>query len=1689
MIVDLYLPCIQVDVTIYPSDPNHLTDLEAATLYFILSEDGKAQASQVAEFLRLSDAIVDDMLIRMVNRGWVSFASGNGGLSVSNKARDCLDASQGAEGDFGSGRLRSSEEGKPVTVCYDPIGGEFFVIDRRFLSRRHLDERAVPPSAGRETRMTHPYGLALDPFEASSEKDAGHSVVNRILSALNADSRIKANLLGSLGGTVPYVKPILARRRPVFDDLMYFQCRFEVRQGRAGDALDGFEGHSDPSESAPPVLICVEQKNPGIRRVGERLCELIVHHAVEASRLPTPDKSFLDMLQKRAEGSPAVRQAVPDALLALRRQIKDIRENPMIEVSDSALIYSLWGDAKSQVDQIASSRVNLSETKVVPPADHTQVVVDLLTSARRHALISSPRAEIESPHLKAQQSALDALSQLHFNRSAGILVQMTKGTTRTGQFISDPVAITRLETALTQENVDACDISQDHISTPFLHVDARSLLWQSGPLFGLSPISGLLFQLERTNRASSLWRLPEILTPDLGARIGRFYNSAVAEVDLAGSPLPDEVANCCDDIESLLDQLLALKPDDENRRKGIAHDLDAQLAFLDDWIETQSDSLHPLAGAAINNGLLCLFSPEQDRASLVVGLAGRNDVRGVDDLIELISQRLQRQERMTDRAGATRICLPSATAWDAAEQLFRKNFPANTPEFSLERIVCPRIPGCTSFALTGNTCVIAKDGLVNYVPTAGRKVKGTQIGLRLRGKRLRDIAVRFLETDWPGAIPAQTAAPPVEEAPRQRGSSTILIGQFVQMAQQEGWFHDGNRGAAQAKKWFADPRSASFGPTRDPVKLARDLLSSSDRLSQDCGYAVAKALAWVEVETAAEPIGGLALYAAHAEDAGDLMIASVFADDLPEHSLLRDPLVRDLALALGRRQEPVLSGAALDGILSPSRAAACLACLLMSDGLGGVLPAWLSDLPETGNELPEVTLARAVARFVEERGPVVLDFAHLASSIETVPLTTTLIAIGDLIATAQTRKDTGLIPAVNRLRSAIFENGDNLIGALNAEARLARAGATETQIRARLRSLLERCKEELGVDVLGSASFMSGKMSAKDAARAVFDKANRGNQAQYREVLVDLERGGRNILQALTKIIDLTFHELVPRYLGSSSDVEKTVKEAVRRVKADLTPQSNALLDRLRHTLHQRFDDTKASAPLQSAPWRFPALVGRRNMTWDNLRDALLKMEFSPKSSFALVVDEIIALDRSGNPNALMILEELIQGDLDDATDRDDVQKSLLDRLRRILDEYRSAVEAAECLALVLDGDSKPLTQACQAFRTFLKSVEISVGDGEIDVAILLFDDLRTGASPQLDQLEKALDAAISGEAALLERKISVGCKNLATDYFDEAMKTLSARRDAPTLLQLRQTIAFAPSLAQPVILTKSIVLDVSEGQMPQPDLREAKTLMRIFAAKRATLGWGGRTPTLTSEDYVEAVRSYFTLRPREEIPMQVDSEDALLRIRPLGRTFDAFAFDGEDGVEFVFPTSRDASIALLSASRTTARPGAPDLFKPMPNKLRQPARLLLAIYRDDVIDGMFSLPWRRLALAAGCKASERRVLALGLVARQRFPTRQDLATWWSGIDQRVRCKVVSRVLDLEDDEASLQACPNDKLTEHLRDVCLALGHFSSEQSDRREELMPTWVQAAARAWLQTEEREGIERLVSLISHMLGQRP
>ena len=1686
MIVDLYLPCIPVEVTIYPSDPNKLTDLEAATLYYIryLTSHGKAQATQVAEFLGLSDSIFNDMLIRMINRGWVSFVPGQGGLCVSSKACEYMDSVASADGGTASIPLRSSEEGKGVSVCYDPIGGEFVVIDQRFLSRRQGHERALPPSARKEARAMQPYGLALDPFDTSAQADADDSVENRILSALHADSRIKKNLLGSLGGTVPFIKPILARRPPVFDDLLYYQCRFEVRQGRGSEALYGAEGTSDLPELPPPVLICVEQKNPGIRRVGEKLCELIVHHAVEAANLPAADTGFLRMLHKRAEGSPAVREAVPDALLALRRQVSEILADSKVEVPDPEALVNLWDDVESRVVLISASRVDLAESKVVLPEQHARVAVELLGSAQRHVLVSSPRAQIDSRHLKSQLSALEALSTLHQKGSAGILVHLAKGTTRTGQPISDPVAITRLATALTPEKVDASDISQDHLATPFLHVDARDLLWQSGPLFGTTPVSGLHLRLAQAGSASSLWRLPQVLTPDLGARIGSFYKVAEADAKLAGSPPPEDVAHCCADVQSLLDTLLALESDDKKDRKDIAGDLDKQLGFLDDWIETQSDSLEPVVGSAISNSLLGLFSAEHDRASLVVGLAGRNDARGFDDLIELTSQRLQRQEReRVAHRGTTRICLPADPGWDAAAQQFRKNFPVNAPGLSLVRISCPRLAGCTSFVMTENTAVFAKDGLVNYVPTAGRKVKGTQLGLYLRGKCLRNLAEAFIASEWPDAMPAQAEVRPDDQALRSRASSTVLIERVIQQAHHEGWFRDGNRGAERARLWLDRTRDATFGPARDPVKLARELLSSPEDRRRNCGYALAKALAQIEIEPSQQRIGGLTLFAADAEDVGDLVIASVFADDLPDHSFLRDPLSRELAYALGRRQEAVLSSAALQGILAPTQAAACLACLLMLEGLGGVLPAWLGDISETEDELPEVTLARTLAMFVTARGQVVFDLAHLTSAIETVPLTATLVAIGNLIASAQTREDTGLVPAVNRLRTSIFQNAENIIGALNTEVVRARDGLSESEVRARLRPVLERCKEELGIDVLASATLKSRKMSAKATATAFFDKANQAMHAKHGGVLVRVEKGGRNILRALTEIIDLVLHQLVPRYLGSASDNEMAVKQAIRRVQADVTTHSNALVDRLRRTLHERFGDLEACSPLQSEPWRFPRLLGKPDRPWDQRRVDILKMEFNPKSTFASAVEGIIALDRSEDPEALMILDELLQSVSDRVKHRDGAQKALKDRLEQIGDEHRSGLDAAERLALVLEGDPDPLKQACKAFRASLERLASSVDAGDIEVGILLVDELRTLAFPPL---ERTLDAAITHERALLQEEISTRCRGLSPHYFDEFLRSLADRRDAPTLLQLRQTIALAPSLAPPVMLKKSIWLDVGEGHMPQTDLREAGALMRIIASMRSTPTSGRRIEALTSEDCVNAIRSYFTIQPPEETLIRVESKGDLLRLRPLGQRFDAFAFDGDDGVEFIFPRARNAEDEFREASRSAARSGTAGGTNLFGRQAREPARVLLAIYRDDTLDGMSWLPWRSLASAASCKASERRILALGLVALQRFPLRQDLEHWWSNLEHRKRCTVVRRLLDLEEADSMAQHVPDDVLSAHLRNLCLALGHFSHKRNDLVE-LSPASVLAAAKAWLQLDRGALVERLVTLVSVMLGQ--
>ena len=108
------LPCVRFEVQLFPADPKLPTDLEQATLCFLLSDpDRGKRLADVNAFLGIGRSGVLDLLARFWRRGWVAVDT-HGVISVTQKTEQGLRA--------GLGAISSTSDGIRLGLVFDLVG-------------------------------------------------------------------------------------------------------------------------------------------------------------------------------------------------------------------------------------------------------------------------------------------------------------------------------------------------------------------------------------------------------------------------------------------------------------------------------------------------------------------------------------------------------------------------------------------------------------------------------------------------------------------------------------------------------------------------------------------------------------------------------------------------------------------------------------------------------------------------------------------------------------------------------------------------------------------------------------------------------------------------------------------------------------------------------------------------------------------------------------------------------------------------------------------------------------------------------------------------------------------------------------------------------------------------------------------------------------------------------------------------------------------------------------------------------------------------------------------------------------------------------------------------------------------------------------------------------------------------------
>lgn len=1695
MIADLLLPCISFEVIIYPSDPERATDLEAATLCFLrhFEDVGGASAAQLEAFIGLGDAVFQDMLIRMVNRGWVKIQP-RARLILSNEARAVLDRASANPDAQASLAIRSNEEGKRVWVCYDLLGGGFAVIDRRFLLRARDDAYTVPPSGTGDNLDSAPFGLPLDGFASSesSEKEVDReSRSTEILRALQSHKWLRKTLLGARNGSVPHIHVLRPARKLTFDDVQYYKCRFDVCAARG--TLESGEGVPDESwledaerkQEAVPELMCVEQRNLSVRRLGEQNADRIIERAVDAAEGSQGDKRFLKVLRRHAEEVGSFRMVAPDPLRSLKQRLAGEDAGPPSIGHEQTLedILELWDVALDHIERGLASRIDFAVSRPVDAQAHGEALYELLAAAQEQVVVSSPQMRQRSPELAAGRTALGGLADLATGGSGvKVLVHSVRGKTLRGLDLSDPQAVARLVTALGVERVYVVDRALDHLRTPFVMADHDWLLWQGESIFGDRPPHGLLVRLCESGDTGSLARLERSFPPGLRERVLGGRGSGAAQRATVGASWPADVASSVRDITATLTRATAANLADPPRRNELAESIGGQIDFLARWLLTSSDCVEPVIGGRINEKASEMLGPGGDQDSLVIGISGWADSQALADLLENLSHRLARQDITCRHDIPTIVCLPGGRAYDQAAAIFERTLVQATDRFELVRRGQERDGAHPSgFIITPTSALLAQDGLVQYVPTAGRRVKGTYLGLHFMGVRARGLAAKFLKRAWPEADGHFSGQATRVERPKRVPSRTRTA-ILQNLARTEGWFDDGNRGAEAAAAFVRASEGDWQSRWVSHYGDARAFLEAPEAEQQALGYALGKAVAAAEDKGEIDPVGALEDLALRARGAKNLLITAVLADYLPEDSAYHDPLTRRLAYSVARHGTPSLTIDEQAGLQAPTSAALCLACLLMMDGLGDSLVDWMAFLPEECAASPEGVLARALAVHLRETGTRVIDLGHVASEHDTHRLSLTLERLRQQILSARTRQDVGLVEQVELLRRIIYERkGSFTVDLLDAIEQMPR-GASEAEQTKRLLKFLGTARREIGADLYAAGQAGGTSLDVTRLAKDYFQRKNREMREEAGLELVNIEKGGRNILTSLKKIFDGVLHDLIPQLLGNASAAERALTTIARDLLGAQEGEAESELATLRGIVRDRLRKADAAAALVRPSWLLPTLLGTSNRDWATLRRAFLAREFEAGTKFHQVVNWFVKADRAGGgaseadeaEETLSLLHDLLESSAGhvEAQDQEKARKALHRRLDEIAKDAEEIIDTARAFAAETAHGRAPLVAAIHSADEAQRLLVAHLREYDLVAAVIQASDLR---QQQLTVIRRRWIEASQLESVALKADLSAVLFGQSASVRDTALSALERSLRPPIkvemLVRARDYVRLAPWFSAPVGFNEDLRLDVGEGRMPAVELGAAADLVRVLTAARNGENLAALDEIASPGKIATTVMGYFSELPGGELLALAKSDGRVWRVSCTHPLSTALSFGAAREIDLLLPLDRDSELDLRG-NAPKSEPEAPLISLVGRIALRRPPaegsprmgrhEILLSMFISDFLPKRPVLLWRHLAQAAALSEPERRVAVLSALAQQRFASMDALVRWWEGVGSE-RDPLLAALLGFGEEDIESGFSEAD-LARHLRNLCLSLGVFVS-RSQAGLALRPDGIVAAAAVW------------------------
>lgn len=1650
MQVELYLPCIAFEVSVRPGNSSRPTDLECAALHFIAETETPVSDNvrRLEAFLGVGSAVFQDMLIRMVNRCWVVLITDGERtyLRLSDAAREALD-------DESFAGMSALEQGRSFTLCYDLIGGGFAAIPPRFRFRAMADPSAMQPLRERKSDadyLIRPYRKPLNGFLSSV--GSNDPLAARIMQALQGD-RVARGYLREQGGIAPDLKVLSPGKVLSWSDVEFYRCRFEV-----------YSSGTEAVEGQPiPVLRCTEQRNAAVRRLG-----LANERAVVEDAFANSDKRLFARLRASMSTEVVRGSGSADPLEAM---LELVAKADSVELEE---LRQCWEVATERIRSMAESRVH-----AVTPLETDGIrktVAELAAKPGSRLLIASPFIRSASPELSVEPQVM--LEQLT-DCAATPLIRGVTGTTMGGGAISDQNAIGRLLSALPAARVQIDEQDQDHVRTPYIASDNGCFVWLAdAPFAEHGPQTGLRLDFAREHPLQGFNQL--LRTLPSGHQDWIAQSAAVSLPDAGDrSPLPPKAYGAIRKIDAELADLVAEDWADAENRARVLKAVKDQLREVDSWMRLESDSAEFITGPDIQQRMATMLGPRGDTVPLVIGVSGPGDLLALADIAELVCARLARQDLANVEGAKLHILIAQEPFAAPALNLFRQRVGGSTPRH--EVILQPRPQGyrrLPSFIVGPASALVAHDGIVRFVPTIGRRVKGIQLGVQVLGNVAAGAVAGFLASHWPLAKAALSAVRS-EERVHTAGLSERSRERLIERANREGWFDDGTLGAKAALR--ATSESDAEDAWEECLDRGISLLEAAGTIAEGervltarLGRAFLKALLLADAADPALTEAARARLAHHAVTNGNLLVATLLADDLPEDDVLRDPAVRTLAYALARQQQTHLTADDRHAIATPSPALANLCSLLMLDGFGHELietlrAAVFDAEPESA---PEIDLAVALAHYQHDHGSVPVEDFGLETADEEAKIEDAVQAIVARVDSALKKSVTRLPKQVPYLRNLVFGTRGLFLTELShffaqewpKLGNPFRAKALET--------LLAKLADDLGFDPYQEV-VTNAVLKIDQRAKSYIEMKNRQMARHHRRELVDESRTRPMIASLSLVLTDLT-EKIIPALIAATNDSARNLALAVRRfresVPRDPAPTSAALV---RSFLHGRLDGNVARADYVVPAWRFPALSDAHVPDWPGLRRAMLAHEFAPQNDLADVVEWFLGpqgeteYTASGGDRLTRIFDllEAAGATVDPAT-----RARLIERIEGYLSDRigASEVDSAAARAFAEARGTAPgdeILALADQLKGLREQIKVALAEGNLQDALLAAAELQDTHVRLRDAWRDASQRVREDLANGRDHKVQAELKAL-----------FSERAEAGKLADAHTWLAMRPLLPRRIELESTFQYEVGDGRVPAGTGEDVLALMQILAAMRL-----GKPTALDDGKAVEqAILRFLSRRQPEEFECSTTCINDVWRITSTHPAFRALSPTHRQ-VELLVPRTYEAESKLRMGWKEAARDAQNETWLRMTRAATQgspsPAHpVLLALFSSNHESAAEVINWRRLALLGKASLFNRRIAILSELGRQTFAAPGSVAQWWQSLSAEGKFAALAAIVERPHGWHEETVMLSDLVT-LSGDACLALGQLRSRNTDSIQ-LSEAGRRTIALAWSKCTETGNLDRQV-----------